>query len=284
MGSRILRRLIIAALLSTTALVGSADRAHAGPVAAFLGGFLNALGAGTFLSSAAFVGSWTAGFSAASWLTGGSILARVVVAVGLSALAQGLMPKPQMPQMPQPAEAQANYAQDVTFCDFVYGEVRKGGPYAFSAFSSAAFLWFPAYARRHYGIIIAAHPTEGPVAHYLDDIEVEIAASGLVTTPPMANFGLIRTFNGGAGQVANPIWREIFPEVTAAHNFAGISYAGIVARRAGVSDAATVYTTGREWAYAPVWRGENRILDPRTGLRGWTTKAALVIADIATRW
>lgn len=401
-----MRRLIFAALLSTTALVGSADRAHAGPVAAFVGGFLNALGAGTFLSSAAFVGAWSAGFTAASWLAGGSLLARVVVSVGLSALAQGLMPKP---RMPQPAEAQANYAQDVTFCDFVYGEVRKGGPYAFSAFSSlgASASGMDARARRHYGVMIAAHPTEGPVTHYLRDWEVDVAEAvtvtalaevdaieaaavtlgittyfppnpaaiqrvlltaqadarqngiwqwvpgspwsfppvdpqwirpadfgpasvygyvsvtgpgastvglpssatwyadltgitigadaqtwtraapqepGTVTTEPISGCCRIRTYTGGAGQAADQIWRAVFPEVTAGHDFAGLSYAALYADRVGGDKASTVYPEGREWVYAPVWRGENRILDPRTGLRGWTNNAALVIADIATRW
>ena len=278
-----MRRLIYAALLSTTALVGTTDRAHAGPVAAFVGGFLNALGAGTFLSSAAFVGSWTAGFTAASWLAGGSLLARVVVSVGLAAIAQGLMPKP---QMPQPAEAQANYAQDVTFCDFVYGEVRKGGPYAFSAFSGAraSASGMDARARRHYGVIIAAHPTDGPVVHYLRDWEVDTDANGVVTTDPINGRCRIRAYTGASGQAADPIWRAIFPEVTAGHNFSGLSYAALYADRVGGSGASTVYPEGREWAYAPVWRGENRILDPRTGLRGWTNNAALVIADIATRW
>lgn len=281
MGGRILRRLIYAALLSTTALVGSAERAHAGPVAAFVGGFLNALGAGTFLSSAAFVGSWTAGFSAASWLAGGSLLARVVVAVGLSAIAQGLMPKP---PMPEPAQIMTNYAQDVAACEFVYGRVRKGGPYAFSAYSSAGAAGIYARARRHYGVIIAAHPTAGPVVHYLDKWEVTADARGTVTTDPVNGRCKIRTYTGQAGQAADAIWRAIFPEVTAAHDFAGMSYAALYADRTADSDFADVYPSGREWAYTPVWDGENRILDPRTGLRGWTNNAALVIADIATRW
>ena len=281
-----MRRLIIAALLSTTALVSAPDRAEAGPVFAFVGGFLNALGAGTWLASSALVGSWTAGFTAASWLAGGSLLARIVVSVGLSAIAAGLMPKP---KMPEPQQIKLNYAQDVSFAEFVYGRVRKGGPLAFAAASSVPSAW-DRRAKNHYGVIIAAHPTAGPVVHYLDDIEVTLDEDGFVTTHPIrwsennADHCKLRTYTGAAGQAVDPIWRAVFPQVTDSDNFAGLSYAALYASHCAMELAATIYQTGREWVYAPVWDGENRILDPRTGLRGWTNNAALVIADIATRW
>ena len=61
------KRLLMALLLST-ALV-SPQRASADPVTAFIGGALNALGAGTWLASAAQIGAWTAGFGLGEFLS-----------------------------------------------------------------------------------------------------------------------------------------------------------------------------------------------------------------------
>lgn len=287
-----IRRLLAAALLSTTCLT---TPAHAGPAMAFVGGFLNALGAGTWLANAAWVGAWSAGFNTASWLAGGSFLARIVTSVGLSALAQSLMPTP---KMPAPAEIMANYAQDVTFIERVYGRVRKGGPYALAAFATSDVtnaLGVDGRAKRHYGVLIAAHPTRGPHLHYLDKWQVETDADGTVTTSPIwydgwkggahpeCYHGAIRPYTGQPGQVADPIWSAAFPEVTAADDFAGLSYAALYAARSGMEVFQDVYPGGREWQYAPVWDGCDTIYDPRSESQDWSNNAALVIADVA-RW
>lgn len=275
----------MAALLGSTFL---ATPVRADPVSAFIGGFLNSFGAGTFLTSAS-VGAWSAGFSAGAWLTGGGFIANTVLSVGLSALSQSLIPTP---QVPSPSDRMVNWAQPVAQMERCYGRVRKGGPYALSAFSKAVVTnpdGDDKRGKRHYGIIIASHRTRGPVQHWLDKWPVEVDDDGFVTTSPIKWegsayhhwHGSIRAHTGGAGQVVDPIWDSVFPEITSADDFAGLSYAALYACRPSTGKFNKVYPSGREWTYAPVWDGHDRIYDPRTDTYDWTDNAALIIAHEA---
>ena len=76
-----MRKIMLAALLSSTCLC---TPAQAAPLTAFVGGFLNALGAGTFLASGA-VGAWGAGFGVGSFF-GATLLGRAVLSLGFSSL------------------------------------------------------------------------------------------------------------------------------------------------------------------------------------------------------
>lgn len=256
-------------LLFTTALAFAPLPAHAIPVTAFIGGFLNAMGAGTWLASGA-VGAWTAGFSAAEFLTS-SVLGRVVLSVGLSAAAQALRGKP---RQPAPSERMVNYSQPLSFMERGYGRVRKGGPMGFTGFADN---------RRHYAVLIAAHRTKGPVTHILDNREVEIDGSGNVTTPPYTTSGTvyarIRTYRGTTGQAADGALMSAFPaQVTSSFTFKSLAYAAIWARRPPDSLFDDLYPQGVQPAYAPIWDMSDNVLDPRTGLRGWTDNLALIIA------
>lgn len=276
-----IRNLALAILLSTTCLAGSTDRAEAGPLVVFAQGFWTGLTTGV-AAGAGIGGAFAAGMNVGSWLASGTLLARLVVSVGVSAL-MGQLNKPKIP----PAEYMANYAQPVSWVEWVYGRVRKGGPFALSAFSRAGAVTADytdaAAARRHYGVIIAGHSTRGPVTHYLDKWEVETGTTGLVTTAPISNRARIRTYRGQAGQAADPVWRAVFPEVGAGDDFAGLSYAALYATRPADSDFPDIYPNGREWAYAPVWDGCDTVYDPRSATNIWTDNAALVIADVAVR-
>ncbi|MFD2855413.1 hypothetical protein ACFSZS_12440 [Seohaeicola zhoushanensis] len=53
----------------------------------------------------------------------------------------------------------------------------------------------------------------------------------------------------------------------------------IWAKRPPESSFTEIYPQGRQWAYAPVIDGNDRIYDPRDGSRKYTNNAALVIAD-----
>jgi len=259
-----IRSLALAILLSTTCIAGAADRAEAGPLVVFAQGFWTGLTTGV-AAGAGIGGAFAVGMNAGAWLAGGGgLLARLVVSVGVSAL----MARLNRPKIP-PAEYMANYAQAVSWVEWAYGRVRKGGPFALSAFSRAGAVTAgytdAAAARRHYGVIIACHSTRGPVTHYLDKWEVETDANGLVPTAPVSNRCRIRSYTGQADQPADPVWRAVFPEVGVGDDFAGLSYAALYANRPADSDFPDVYPNGREWAYAPVWDGCDTIWDPRLG-------------------
>ena len=254
------KRLILAALLCGTCWpsVGRAD-----PVTAFVGGFLNAMGAGTFLASGA-VGAWGAGFTAGSFLTG-TFIGRTIMAVGLNLASAAVMRQ----RMPQPSERLVNFAQPVSHMERIYGRVKKGGPLG---------LTFRQGEKRHYAVIIAAHSTVGPVEHWLDTRQVTIDSAGIVETSPMDGVGSIRTYTGQPGQAADAQFMAASAQVTAAHDFAGLSYAALWAKGVGAKKFAKCYPSGREWAYSAVWDGWDQIYDPRSDSYGWTNNAALVIA------
>lgn len=271
------RNLIIAALLTSTALV-SPQKAAADPVTAFVGGFLNALGAGTFLASSSFVGAWSAGFAVGGFL-GTTIVGRLLVSIGLSYLSAALAPRPDIP--PQSARM-ANFAQPVSYAEWVLGRTRKGGPLGFTGFTDHTDVVTASTGKkRHYSPILAAHPIKGVVTHYLDDREVEVDANGLVITPPMAGYYRIRPFIGA--QMADPELVAAFTEITSAHDFAGLSGAHVWAKRPPQAEFTEIYPTGRQGAYTPVIDGHNEVYDPRDDTYKFTRNAALILAFWITK-
>ncbi|MGL5736900.1 MAG: hypothetical protein ACRCYS_18705, partial [Beijerinckiaceae bacterium] len=72
------------ALLAGASLLAMASASEAAPVVAFVGGFANALGAGTWLASGA-VGAWSAGFAVGSFF-GASAIGRLALSIGLNAI------------------------------------------------------------------------------------------------------------------------------------------------------------------------------------------------------
>lgn len=251
------RKLALAALLTSTSITP----AHAGPLVVFVQGLAASLTAGLASSG---IGAFF-----------GTALGKLVLSYGLSAIANALTPRP---STPSPAERLVNYAQPLTYFEWVYGRVRKGGPLGFTGFSGG---------KRHYCPIIACHSTEGPVAHYLDDREVEIDGSGNVTTAPITGspaVGNIRTYTGQSGQAADATLVAAFPgQVGAGHDFEGLSYAAIWGRRVAPEVFSSIYPSGREWQYTAVWDGCDTIYDPRDASTGWSDNAALVIAHNVVR-
>ncbi|ETX26460.1 hypothetical protein RISW2_02485, partial [Roseivivax isoporae LMG 25204] len=260
------RRLLVAALLGTTALV-TPSRADAGPVAAFVGGVFAALGGGALAAGA--TAAATAGFAFASSALGGFII-NTVISIGLAALANALRPAP---QIPKPGARMVNYAQPVSYLETVYGEVRKGGPFGFSKMRGAY---------RHYTTVLAAHPCDGLVQHYLDEWPVEVDGSGDVTTSPPGDEAKVRFYDGGPGQVVDPDLDATFTEITSAHDYAGLCYGKLRAKATDPEQFSEDYPNGREWAYTPVFRGHNGIYDPRSDTTGYSNNAALVLAHWLT--
>lgn len=283
-----LRKSLIIVFLSASYVIFP-SAALAGPVAAFVGGVLNALGASTWLASG-FVGAWSAGYAVGGFL-GGTVLGRLVLSTGIDAVVKSFSPKS---RSASPSDRMVNYAQDVSFQERGYGRVKKGGALSLSAFRDG---------RRHYGVIIAAHSTKGPVAHYLDKLEVQVAPNGVVLTEPIArwsgdvsalfpsilsggegtegnleSYGSIRTYTGKVGQEVDPILLSAFGEITEADDFKGLSHAVLYAEKPRDSDFIEVYPSSVQWAYLPVWDMHDQVFDPRDNEYKFTQNGALIIA------
>jgi hypothetical protein len=263
------RSVIILALMATTAIIPRP--AYAGPAVGFVIGALG--GTGAALSSLGLGGiGFGVGIAQGSAFAGtlfGGIAVKTVVGLGLSAL----VPKP---SLPAPAANMVNYAQPISYAEWVFGRVRKGGPLGFTGFQDD---------KRYYVPIIAAHSSKGPVEHWLDETPVSLdpaviddTASNIADGVPQASYGRIDPLQGQAGQVVNAGLDAAFAQITSAHDFAGLSGAVLWASRTPNDKFSEVYPNGREWAYAPVWDGHDQIYDPRDDARKYTNNAALVLA------
>jgi hypothetical protein len=265
------RSLLFVALLGCTML--TPRPAAAAPVVAWVVGAVGA-SAATATAIGVAVGAGTAyaaGAAFAATVVGGFIV-KTVVAIGLSALAAQLAPKP---TSPPPSVQMANYAQPVSYAEWVYGRSRKGGFLGFTGFANS---------RRYYVPILAAHPIEGVVQHWLDERLVTLTdeadqSKSNIAEAPIAGYGRINAFDGGQGQQVDPGLEGAFVEVTDAFDFKGLSGAVIWAARPPQSSFTQIYPESRQWAYAPVIDGKNDLFDPRDDSQKFTSNAALVLAD-----
>ncbi|MFY0623460.1 MAG: hypothetical protein JXQ89_17390 [Pelagimonas sp.] len=268
------KSLLFAALLATTALTPA--RAEAGPVLLFAKGVaaaFSAYGAYGAAIGASLGGAAAAGVAFGTFLSG-SVIGKTLLALGASALISALTPQP---RMPTPSEQFNTFSQPLSYHERVYGTVKKGGVMGFRSGIVDH--------KRHWTVTLAAHPTEGPVAHWLDLREVETDGGGAVLTEPLNNHMSIRTYTGSGGQAADPELLTQFDQITPAHDFAGHSYAALWAKKPPQDKALEIYTQGREPSYAPVWRGWNEVFDPRTGVYGWSDNWALIFAhELSVVW
>ncbi|MGR3452872.1 hypothetical protein [Pseudooceanicola sp.] len=270
-----MKRSLAIALLASTALTVPSP-AKAGPVLPFISGFIASISP-VYLGGAGLAG-FGAGVAAGTATAGflGTIGGRLLLSAGLSFLSQALTPKP---RIPEPSERMGNFAQPVSYAEWVLGRTRKGGPLGFTGFQdSTDVVTGTKGKKRHYSPIIAAHPCHQIVTHYLDEREAEIDSDGLVTTAPMAGYYRIRAFLGQAGQTADPEMMNAFDEITSSFDFAGLTGAHIWAKRPPQDKFSEVYPTGGQGAWTPVLDGHDGIYDPRTDTSGFTRNAALLMA------
>lgn len=260
-----------ALLLCTTALTPVATPAQAGPVSAFFSGLMASIGATatTAAVAQAIGGATLLGFTTGSFLFG-TFLGQLVLTLGLSAIAQALTPRP---NIPSPSDRLVNFAQPISPMEFAFGLVRKGGPYALTSFQGD---------RRHYAVILCAHPIDGLEQWYLDQRPVEAAGNGDVQTAPYGDALNLRLYNGQPAQAADPTLVAAIPEWTSAHDMAGLSYVAAFARRVPDRDFSDVYGSSPATGptIAPAFRAADTIYDPRTDSYGWSNNAALVFAWI----
>lgn len=289
---RMRKTLLIAVLLGTTALTAPTP-ARAGPVIPFIQGVVMGIAGTAPLSAIPWLGgSFGVGASIGVAIAGflGTTLGSLLFSIGTSALLQSLT------SLPKPSQQLTTFAQPSAPMEFGYGEVRKAGAFGLrSGFKDDV---------THRVITIAAHPTEGPVSHWLDLRQVQVNDAGDVATEPYMRDGFVnlsagdytngqhqltsgqsfvnlRTYTGGAGQQVDPILEYYVSGVTSAHDFKGHSYAAISLRRAG-GKSGEVYSQGQGSQYAPVWRMWNEIRDPRDESIGYSNNWALCFAHWLT--
>ncbi|WP_372570357.1 hypothetical protein [Ruegeria jejuensis] len=271
------RSLLIAALLGSTMLTPEPAEAQP-PVVGFVAG---ALGVGAGAAATIGIATATGTAFAAGAAFGGSLLGgflvKTVVAVGLSKLAQKLQSRPEVSQLP-PSARMVNFAQPKVYAETVYGITRKGGPLGFTGFKNS---------RRYYVPILAAHPINGIVQHWLDERIVALNGntnqnSSNVTTSPISGHGRVDVFTGDPGQTANPGLVSAFSEITSAHDFAGLAGAYLWAKRPPQENFTNIYPSGRQWAWAPVLEGKKDLYDPRDDTTKYENNAALVLANWIT--
>lgn len=271
------RRLLLAALLSTTAL--TPEPARAGPVVAAVAQFVAGAipGAGPILAGGSVLGGTAGAVSfaygvGASNLLFGTVVGQFVVAYGLSALSRALMPRP---RVPSPSERFVNFAQAIAPMESVFGRVRKGGPYALSVFR---------VDRRHYAVILAAHQIDGIEQLYLDERSVELDEIGFVATPPYSSdYVGVRYYLGTDTQPADTALIDNIPEWTAAHDMRGLAYIALFAKRPPYDKFSELYGNSPPTGPAATvaMRGA-LVYDPRTGRTEYSNNAALVWAWLTT--
>lgn len=278
------RRMLVAALLATTALVPV--KASAAPVVAVVQGLVAGLSGTALLGGSFLAPGFTTGVAAAGFLSTGVIGAvggfalKTALGLGLSAVATGLASSSTAQELTPgagltaPSERLVNFAQPVSYMEDVYGKVRKGGPYSFTGAADGS---------RYYGVLLAAHEIDGIEQHYLDDLAVDVDGSGEVTTDPISGYGNLAVYDGGPGQAADADLVANFSEVTSAHDFTGLSWIRCIARRPPAAQQSEIYPNVRHWDLLPVIRGRNKVWDPRDETYKYTANLALVIADAAER-
>lgn len=158
------RKLLIALLAGTTALVPTAALASPGAIAALIV---------PFLSTAGIVGA--IGFTGVATLALG--IGYAVTAAALYGLSAAFMPG--APSVPKPADGKYNLKQPVPSLSYCLGRNKKGGDYVFLEEKSGT---------AYHITVLAGHRIEGIVSHWLHDEEVTLNSNGVVTAPGHFDF------------------------------------------------------------------------------------------------
>ncbi len=216
-------------------------------------------------------------FAAISTFAASSVLAGFAVKIGtsllLSAAASALTPKPKLPSQSSAAlqGRDVTIRQAVASCELVYGRARKGGVIVF--LHSQASLGEPTLNELHMVIVFASHQVRSIGNIYFDG-ELAIPAGWFEGAGRFSRACNVVRANGAPDQTAFPDMPAAVPGLwTAQHRLRG--QAAIWIRLYHYPD---IYPSGIPNITADI-EGKNDILDPRSGLRGYSENAALCVAD-----
>jgi len=231
-----------------------------------VGFVVGALGGTTAAVGTAYAAGVAAGTTFAASAIGGIVI-NATIGIGLSVVASALQPAP---EIPKPSARMVSYAQGVAYAEYALGRVRKGGPIGFTG-AQGKYRW--------YVPILAAHAIQGVVQHYLDERVVEFDETGECITAPIGSKAYVEMLLGQPGQTASAALMAAFPgQITAAHDFKGLSGAVVRAKKADPEKFSKIYPRSREWDFTPVIDGLSEVYDPRSDSWGYTNNAALLLA------
>jgi hypothetical protein len=149
----------------------------------------------------------------------------------------------------------------------IYGTIKVSGPLALMHATGATNQYL------HLVIMVASHEVDSFVKLFVNQEEVTVDGSGMVTTGRFANKVRLRTHNGADDQAADSVLISEAPGIwTTNHRLRGIAY--IYAR---IEFDQTAFPNGLPNISALV-RGK-KLYDPRTSTTAFSNNAALVIAD-----
>lgn len=201
----------------------------------------------------------------------GAALLKIGASLLLSAASQALMPGPDIPPITLSAREPAAPRE------LVYGNVRKGGTIVFlhSDGYTEGGVEAPGITDLHIIIVLASHQVH-QIGSIFFDGEQAIDFFGV----PAARYGNavnVQKFYGSPDQLTPSLPRALLPSFFSAHHRLR-GCAGIYLKLVTNNEK---FPNGLPNISAQVW-GKNDILDPRTGTRGYTTNAALCLADYCT--
>ncbi|MHA0333654.1 Hint domain-containing protein [Sphingomonas aquatilis] len=158
------------------------------------------------------------------------------------------------------------FRQSISNSFIIYGKRRVGGLLIF--FHPIGKDW------RYFVIAVAGHRCKGVVRWWLNDEEVTVDGAGKVTSGKYANNAWLWFYRGTDDQAAHPTFvAETQGKWSANHRGRGTAL--IYAKFKMTDD---VVQSGMPNITAEV-EGKDDVLDPRTGVRGYTRNAALIFYD-----
>ncbi len=191
----------------------------------------------------------------------------------LSAAASALTKKPSFAASPSARieGRDITIREAVAPCEIVYGRSRKGGVIVFM--HSRQTPGSETLNELHLIIVLASHQVAGIGGIYFDG-ELAIAGNEWQSSGRYLGGAAVERALGGPGQTAFPALAEMLPDLwTAQHQLRG--QAAIWLRLFFNPD---LFPSGIPNITAEI-AGKNDILDPRTGLRGYSENPALCLAD-----
>jgi hypothetical protein len=170
---------------------------------------------------------------------------------------------------PKPSAATAGpsiFRQAISNSFLIYGKRRVGGLLSFYHPVGKDF--------RYYVVAVAGHRCKGVTRWYLGDDEVTVDGSGMVLSGTYANNAWLWFARGTEDQAANATFvAETQGKWTANHRARG---AALIYAKFKMVEA--VVQAGMPNITAEV-EGKDDIVDPRTGVAGYTRNAALIFYD-----
>lgn len=238
-----------------------------GFITPYVGAFLASIGASTAFTVAA------TGIIASALVYGGLALAAYLVSAAFT---------PAKPDAPKPEDGKYNLKQSVPPLVYVLGKVKKAGDYAFLEEKSGT---------AYHILVDAAHSIKGYVQHWLHDEAVTLDGSGRVITPTHFMFHppgtkanpnptpvpkiTIQTRLGLNASTAYANIVAAFPTIwTSAHRGDGLATVMVATQSVPAADLQKVYPQGMPQRTS-IMEGHNGLVDPRTGVAGYSTNLAV---------